>query len=59
MSNVSLTKKLPATSLATEGSSIAYVDWGAIIAGAVVAAAISTIMTSFGAAIGLSAAPRR
>ena len=38
---------------ATEGS---YVDWGAIVAGAVVAAAISSLMTAFGAAIGLSAA---
>ena len=37
----------------TEGS---YVDWGAIVAGAVVAAAISSLMTAFGAAIGLSAA---
>jgi hypothetical protein len=33
-----------------------YVEWAAIIAGAVVAAAISTIMTAFGAALGLSAA---
>lgn len=32
----------------------AYVDWGAIIAGAVVAAAISTLLTTFGAAIGLA-----
>jgi hypothetical protein len=33
----------------------AYVDWAPIIAGAVVAAAISTVMSAFGAAIGLSA----
>jgi hypothetical protein len=33
-----------------------YVEWAAIFAGAVVAAAISTIMTAFGAALGLSAA---
>lgn len=32
----------------------AYVDWGAILGGAFVAAALSTVMTSFGAAIGLS-----
>ena len=31
-----------------------YVDWGAIFAGAVVAAAISFLMMSFGSAIGLS-----
>ena len=35
-------------------SSASYIDWGAIIAGAVLAAAISTLMTAFGAAIGLS-----
>ena len=35
-------------------SSASYIDWGAIIAGAVLAAAISTLMTTFGAAIGLS-----
>ena len=35
---------------------LAYADWGAIFAGAVVAAAIFTLMTTFGAAIGLSAA---
>ena len=35
-------------------SSATYIDWGAIIAGAVLAAAISTLMTTFGAAIGLS-----
>lgn len=32
-----------------------YVDWAAILAGTVVAVAISTLMTTFGAAIGLSA----
>jgi hypothetical protein len=34
---------------------VAYVDWPPIIAGALVAVAISTVMTTFGAAIGLSA----
>lgn len=34
---------------------ISSVDWAAIFAGGVVAAAISTLMTTFGAAIGLSA----
>lgn len=33
-----------------------YVQWGAIIGGAVIATAISTIMTVFGSAIGLSMA---
>ena len=32
-----------------------YVDWGAILAGGVIAAAVSTLMTAFGAAIGLTA----
>jgi hypothetical protein len=31
-----------------------YVDWAAILGGAIVAAAISIIMTTFGAALGLS-----
>jgi hypothetical protein len=34
---------------------VAYVDWPPIFAGALVAVAISSIMTTFGAAIGLSA----
>ena len=34
---------------------VPYVDWGSIIAGAILAAAIFTMMTTFGAAIGLSA----
>ena len=34
----------------------AYVDWAAILAGAFVAAAISTVMTAFGTALGLSVA---
>jgi amino acid transporter len=37
-----------------EADNRSYVDWGAILGGAFVAAALSTIMTSFGAAIGLS-----
>ena len=43
---------------ATSGSELgghAYVDWGAILAGAVFAAAISFLFLSFGAAVGLSA----
>jgi len=32
----------------------AYVDWGAVIAGAVIAAAISLVLLTFGSAIGLS-----
>ncbi len=38
------------------GSGISHLDWGAIIAGAVLAAAISFVLLSFGAAIGLSVA---
>lgn len=41
--------------IAGETGHAAYVDWGAILAGAVVAAAISTLFTTFGAAIGLAA----
>lgn len=44
----------PAQVVETDARS--YVDWGAILGGAFVAAALSTIMTSFGAAIGLSLA---
>jgi len=35
-------------------SGVAYVDWGAIFAGAVVATAISMLLVAFGSAIGLS-----
>lgn len=40
----------------TAGASAGYVDWGAIIAGAFVAAAISSVFLAFGSAIGLSLA---
>jgi len=52
MSNANLVANTP---LAETPSSVAYVDWAPIVAGAVVAAAISTVMSAFGAAIGLSA----
>jgi amino acid transporter len=42
------------TAEVVEADNRSYVDWGAILGGAFVAAALSTIMTSFGAAIGLS-----
>jgi len=34
---------------------VSYVDWPAILAGTIVAVAISTLLTTFGAAVGLSA----
>jgi hypothetical protein len=37
----------------TDGDDRTYVDWGAILAGAVLAAAISLVLLSFGSAIGL------
>ncbi len=40
---------------AAGASEHSHVDWGAVLAGTVLAAAISTVMTAFGAAIGLSA----
>ena len=43
-----------ATPTAVVGSS--FVEWGAVLAGAVLAAAISFVLLTFGAAIGLSAA---
>jgi hypothetical protein len=42
-------------SIAETPPQVAYVDWAPILAGASVAVAISTVMTTFGAAIGLSA----
>jgi hypothetical protein len=42
-------------SIAETPPQVAYVDWPPIFAGAFVAVAISTVMTTFGAAIGLSA----
>ena len=58
MTNIDTARKTSSVApvLAGSASPIAYVDWGAIFAGAVVTAAISTLMTTFGAAIGLSAA---
>ncbi len=41
---------------ARAGSGISHLDWGAIIAGAVLAAAISFVLLTFGTAIGLSMA---
>jgi hypothetical protein len=52
MSNANLVATAP---IGETPSSVAYVDWAPIVAGAVVAAAISTVMSAFGAAIGLSA----
>jgi hypothetical protein len=52
MSNANLVAN---TAVAETPSGVAYVDWAPIMAGAVVAAAISTVMSAFGAAIGLSA----
>ena len=54
MSNTDIGRAASVTSV--ERGSQSYIEWGAIIAGVVVAAAISTIMTVFGAALGLSAA---
>lgn len=39
---------------ANETAGMAYVDWAAILAGAILAAAIFSLMTTFGAAVGLS-----
>ena len=44
----------PATSTASAGGA-SFVEWGAVFAGAVLAAAISFVLLTFGAAIGLSA----
>ena len=56
MANADLSARTLADASVEEAPSrVAYVDWAPILAGAVVAAAISTVMTAFGAAIGLSA----
>jgi hypothetical protein len=55
MSNVNLSPRLVETAVAGSAAPVAYVDWPPIFAGAFVAVAISTVMTTFGAAIGLSA----
>lgn len=49
------TSTVGSTMPAAGGSGHSYVDWGAIIAGAVVATAIGVVFTGFGAALGLSA----
>lgn len=43
----------------TVASDRSYVDWGAILAGAVVAAALSAVFTGFGAAVGLGSISAR
>lgn len=57
MANVDRVNPLRAEALAVSQAhpQIHYVDWGAVIAGALVASAILTLMTAFGAAVGLSA----
>jgi hypothetical protein len=55
MSNVSTAPYLADAPVAAPPAHVAYVDWPPILAGAFVAVAISTVMTTFGAAIGLSA----
>src|SRR6476660_7116145 len=39
----------------TETAGLSFVEWGSVVAGAVLAAAISFVLLTFGAAIGLSA----
>src|SRR5436190_2968663 len=39
----------------TETAGLSFVEWGAVLAGAVLAAALSFVLLTFGAAIGLSA----
>src|SRR6476469_2080850 len=39
----------------TETAGLSFVEWGAVLAGAVLAAAITFVLLAFGAAIGLSA----
>src|SRR6478752_5194468 len=45
----------PANSSTASTSGSSFVEWGAVLAGAVLAAAISFVLLTFGAAIGLSA----
>src|SRR5262245_65977046 len=39
----------------TETAAVSFVDWGAVFAGAVLAAALSFVLLTFGTAVGLSA----
>ncbi len=39
-----------------DGRTVSHLDWGAIIAGAVLASVVSLVLLAFGAAIGLSIA---
>jgi hypothetical protein len=55
MSHVTVPPRFADASGAETPSQVAYIDWPPIFAGAFVAVAISTVMTTFGAAIGLSA----
>src|SRR4051795_5469593 len=39
----------------TEASCLSFVEWGAVLAGAILAASLSFVLLTFGTAIGLSA----
>ena len=45
----------PVSSSAVSTPGASFVEWGAVLAGAVLAAAISFVLLTFGTAIGLSA----
>ena len=55
MSNVNVAPRFSDASVPERPAAVAYIDWPPILAGAIVAIAISTVMTTFGAAVGLSA----
>jgi hypothetical protein len=44
----------PASEIARNPTGASYVEWSAIFAGAILASAITVLMTAFGSAIGLS-----
>lgn len=50
-----MTQVGPASAPVAQAASGGFVDWGAVFAGAILAAAISFVLLTFGAAIGLSA----
>jgi hypothetical protein len=47
----------PPPELAASTTGLSYVQWGAVLAGALIAAAVSFVLLSFGSAIGLAVTP--
>lgn len=55
MTGLGTTRTAPAASVVPRGALPSFIEWGPVFAGAVLAAALSFVLLTFGTAIGLSA----